>query len=32
VRHVQHPVGQLQLLLRQRTDSAPAYVGRGREA
>ena len=32
MRHVQHHVGQLQLLLRQRTDSAPAYVGRGREA
>jgi len=32
LRHVQHHVGQLQLLLRQGTDSAPAYVGRGREA
>src|SRR5262249_38461269 len=32
LRHVQHHVGQLQLLLRQQTQSAPGYVGRGREA
>jgi hypothetical protein len=28
LRHVQHHVGQLQLLLRQRTDSAPRWVRR----
>src|SRR5256885_16444583 len=28
MRHLQHHVGQLQLLLRQRTDSAPAYARR----
>lgn len=30
LRHVQHHTAQLNLLLRQRTDSAPAWVGRGR--
>lgn len=29
VRHVQHHVGQLNLVLRQRTDSAPRWVSRG---
>ena len=28
LRHVQHHVGQLQLLLRQRSDSVPRWVGR----
>jgi len=32
MRHVQHHTAQLNLLLRQRTDSAPAWVGRGRLA
>jgi hypothetical protein len=31
LRHVQHHVGQLQLLLRQRTDSAPRWVRRASE-
>jgi uncharacterized damage-inducible protein DinB len=30
LRHVQHHTAQLNLLLRQRTDSAPGWVGRGR--
>lgn len=30
LRHVQHHAAQLNLLLRQRTDSAPRWVGRGR--
>jgi len=30
IRHVQHHVGQLQLLLRQRTDSAPRWVSRAK--
>jgi hypothetical protein len=30
VRHVQHHVGQLNLLLRQKTDSAPNWVGQTR--
>lgn len=30
LRHVQHHVGQLQLILRQRTDSAPRWVSRAR--
>lgn len=29
LRHVQHHAAQLNLLLRQRTDSAPRWVGRG---
>ena len=32
MRHVQHHTAQLNLLLRQRTDSAPRWVGRGRLA
>ena len=32
LRHVQHHAAQLNLILRQRTDSAPAWVGRGRDA
>jgi len=32
LRHVQHHTAQLNLLLRQRTDSAPKWVGRGRDA
>jgi len=31
LRHLQHHTAQLNLLLRQRTDSAPAWVGRGRD-
>ena len=31
LRHVQHHTAQLNLLLRQRTDSAPRWVSRGRE-
>ena len=31
LRHLQHHTGQLNLLLRQRTASAPGWVGRGRE-
>ena len=30
LRHLQHHTAQLNLLLRQRTDSAPRWVGRGR--
>lgn len=30
MRHVQHHTAQLNLLLRQRTDGAPRWVGRGR--
>ena len=30
MRHVQHHAAQLNLLLRQRTDSAPGWVGRGK--
>jgi hypothetical protein len=29
LRHIQHHAAQLNLLLRQRTDSAPGWVGRG---
>jgi hypothetical protein len=32
IRHVQHHVAQLHLILRERTDSAPGWVGRGRLA
>jgi uncharacterized damage-inducible protein DinB len=31
LRHVQHHVGQLNLILRQRIDSAPGWVGRAEE-
>lgn len=31
LRHVQHHAGQLHLLLRQRTDSAPRWVARAKE-
>jgi hypothetical protein len=32
LRHVQHHVAQLNFVLRERTDSAPGWVGRGRLA
>ena len=32
MRHVQHHVGHLNMILRQKTDSAPTWVGRTRDA